>query len=408
MILDLGLSATIGIFAYFVGSGWISHYFPTSRYRVIGSIYLGITISLVFSSWIVGANLSPLLVFPLALFFGLFGHFKTAFISLKSLSTVVQPFLSISVGIISLIAASFENVQLWTQNFRFRIGPDMSGWMSAAYYLCQGKTVKTLTTSIEQQMGGNPLLASFKPPFTNALPIDRIPSFRDQIAGEFLIGGHRTGLPGFQAAICKVTGASSIGRFGGALLILVAVMVFLTLKITLSTRFKNPVALFFLCITPALGFAYIAPILEGGWGSMLAGGLYVFVFSVLSSRKEYPIAILGVVLVYAYCLATYFDFLAWFTFSIAIFLSFSFVLGERFRLSPHSFKFALYSLGALLISAIPSLTSLPRQFREVVMHVDFSGWGIGNPPAPASFFGLFNWIPELGYGPKAIPVLGTV
>ena len=158
---------------------------------------------------IAGKSFAPLLI-PVCIFALLFSiskikkthsskiSFKERF--LENTEKIKYSLFTVGLGFVTAI---LQNPTLTSTRMSFRVGPDLAGWTAATKYFCENSSREKLTESINLQLGLQNVSEAFRNPilFPDTY-IGRIPSFTDQVTGEFLIGANRVGLPKLLAGYC--------------------------------------------------------------------------------------------------------------------------------------------------------------------------------------------------------------
>lgn len=377
--------------------------------KVFIAILAGFAITTVCGSWLVATRLDPVWLLPVL---SLLVPIAYAVMRLKGLrlerigiKKEFGSFKNFGIYLITILASgaayiSLQNNQLLHGRLAFRNGPDLVGWVSAAKYLCREKSISLLAHSIRNQLGVPDALMAFRDatkfPSTS---IYQIPSYTEQINGEFLVGAHRYGIPGVQAGLCRILGTSSLYHSAVALMamsgILVAILATLIVK-DFTLRMDLKVATIFLA---AVNVNIVSVAMEGGYGQLLATPfLLLCVLTGTSAKWRSRYMPIAVFLIVAFGLSAYVDVL----FTAAAFLLVFFIVQSRQKVLPKKVVpgwAARVSVATAigLVAGWPLWASLPRLILERVRGAgSIGGWDQGRLPFPADFWGFFNWLPSDG------------
>lgn len=389
---------TVAIIAlnYLLMGGWVSLFSSSNLWRPVFTQLIAMAFLLVVSAYFVQLDIPTIWVLLVAAVVGIPGFVlatRQQKLSLKEPAALKKK----SFWIVLIAPLSFlflETRDLFSSQFSYRIGPDNLGWATASSYLCRGGNFSGLTESVQNQLGDSNLLQSFLRPLPpGVFSINRISSYTDQAASEFLIGAHRTGGPGLVASICEVVGtnlfASVFISFIGWAVLLVALIV---RAYALEKGLKElPAAI--ISVVVALNVNLLSVTLEGGFGQTLTLP-YFLIAVVWISRKNFQFfawtAVLALLI--AVAATTYLDVLY-----IAIpFLGFSLILRALFW---RDIRFAfdkriIFVWAAMLIALIPISPHLYRLVLSPISNPTHGGWNQGNFPLPNNLFGFASRLPQ--------------
>lgn len=179
-----------------------------------------------------------------------------------------------------LVQGSLGNV--WT----FRTGPDSFGWGASALAICRGDTLSSLTQRVVTQLNGTDLIKSFaRPVGTNETSIAQIPSFTDQVAAEFLIGAHRTGLISLLGDFCYATGEAFFAHWFTGLLLVSVFSTASILRIVAIHHGVNQIAAGFIALAAVISIGPLSVTLEGGYGQLVTLPFFVLVVATLQMKR---------------------------------------------------------------------------------------------------------------------------
>lgn len=405
MLIDL-IFAIGGLFGFFlIGAGWLKcANNENSPFTLIFAILAGLATVVVAGAWTVALRVNPTWLLLPSFSVGIAGWLfqgggikvtvHSMWLSIRRLGSTLFSLPLIFSFVSPLVYIALQNRFLLRGTIAFRNGPDFVGWTSAGQYLCKYDTLRPLEQRLASQLGTTHILNGFLPPQKiGQNSVIAIPSFTDQINGEFLIGAHRTGLPGVAASVCKLFGEEAIYHANVALLaiavfVISALVALTAIDLKISPTIRN-LAILSVAINPCL----LAVTMEGGFGQLIAIPFLLAVVVCTHERKELnkylPIVIAMLI---SYSLATYLDLLIF-----ASGLGFLFLCMMLIRLEffwhewpvNKIFFFSLVSIGV----GWPEFSSFMRLVRERVGAQNFGGWDQGRNPTPADVMGILNWLP---------------
>ena len=232
MLIDFAL-ALIFLFALtFIGLPLIPKFFKlTGVPRLLLAALTSLTLLVSVSSWIAALNLSVkflwLIVFALALNSLLKVSDLRNILDNLAIDRSMAKWRILTIGFVGVFIASLHNPTFFSQFVSFRNGPDLVGWAKGAQFFCTDSRLSDLNSRVISTLGAEKFTQTLNLPGPlNELFLYRLPSFSDQIAAEFLLGAHRTGLPGFLGAVCNALPDQSIIRVVSAVHCLLVMLLF--------------------------------------------------------------------------------------------------------------------------------------------------------------------------------------
>ena len=379
------------------------------RDKIFISTLTGFAMSVIFSAWLVALDIDlkwdlPFLVVISSLGFWSLYFTKTS-VGLAQVWSLIKStknfFLySIPIAASAIIYIVLQNNSLRQARISIQNGPDLVGWMSSAKYFCSQQTLSSLSNSIREQIGVSNVFLAFRNHYNfPSTSVYQVPSYSDQINGEFLTSGRRFGLPGLQAGFCRVWGEPALYHTAVALMAVVAILVAVMAVIILRHFRINPVFKMVAILLCALNVNILSVAMEGGFGQFAVTPFLLFVILCLVNsdwRERFlPLALLIFI---GFSCATYLDGL--FTFSIIFAIFFLVPGGVRLLRSTHPFtnlpKLSVAVLGGFIVGW-PIWSSMWRLILERLHQGGtLGGWDQGRFPLPTDFWGLFNWLPSDG------------
>jgi hypothetical protein len=305
-------------------------------------------------------------------------------------------FVSTLIGFFGLLT---QNRSFTDAGYSIRNGPDILGWLGSSKYLCEGQTLRNLTDSIMTQTNNQNISSLFEYPRpAGLLSITQIPSFRDQIAGEFLIGASRIGLPSFQSSLCSIYDVDSILRMNSALIgCSFFLLAFITMRIAENLKLNK--ALIFTSPLLVLSIAILGPTLEGGLGALVLSPAILLFISTFCFDEFERLKLLSTILIVTLSLTIYFDTILQAIFLVGTLTLFRAIRKKDFSQSLDDVKLLIKGGTLGLIIGVLFIDDLWRLLLARLSSQSFGGWNQGRPPTPLEFIGLINWLPAEGYGP---------
>ena len=380
----------------FVGWGWVTLLIPKSEWRPLIAQLLGMAIFLVVSSYVVYFNFQPISAVPIIVSLGIIGlilSWRRNSFRLPHISIFFKQGFWISV-LAPIFVLYFETKDFFGSQFSYRLGPDNLGWATASSYLCRGNTEADLAASVQTQIGNTDLIESFnKPVLPGIFSVNRIPSYTDQVASEFLIGAHRTGGPGMVASLCQISGSHFFAAIFLAVICWSVLMIALLVRAFAVEKRLNPYIAVAIGLLTAINVNVLSVTFEGGFGQILT--LPYFLAAVLwVSRPSFKmtnwVAISALLVVAA--ASTYLD---------VLYLAAPFILGTllirvlvwkdvKFVIEKRTFVIALLTL----VSILPILPHVYRLAIGPILRPAQGGWDQGNFPLLDNVLGIASRLPH--------------
>lgn len=402
MLMDFTVLLALTTFFYSIGINWVVVFCGKNTYQTPISIALGLALTFSLFSWFVKFNYQPRYAIVFMFLIGasgwLFRSLRKIPFEIGLIPNPIVWFTTLLVGVISLF---LNNQSKLLPQFSFRNGPDIFGWLVSSKYLCKVGGIDSLASNIQNSIGKQDLISAFSIPVPpGSLSVIQIPSFRDQIAGEFLIGANRTGLPGFQSYVCSILGEDIIIRVSNSLFALSFMLIAMILMITAAKSRPNLLkSIVFFVGLLSLNVVTLASAFEGGLASLLATPIIlILIILVFQDENKGAVQVLAFTAT-LFAFSTYLDLL----FQIGIFLSIFFVAGIiRGDINSVFLKNIKYfplgaGLGSLL--SLVNLSSVIRLTLDRLTSQSYGGWNQGRPPTYPEYLGVFNWLPSDGASP---------
>lgn len=391
----IGLVCLLVLFAY-IGWGWVSLFFQQSVWRPLFVQLFGMAIFLVVGTYVVYFDIQPIFALPVVLTIGTAGliiSFRKQNLAFTFPPSQLVKTIWIA-AIAPLFVLYFETKDVFASQFSYRLGPDNLGWATSSAYLCRGNTVSDLTQSVQSQIGTTDLIESFnKPVLDGIFSINRISSYTDQVAAEFLIGAHRTGGQGMVASLCQVSGFSSFHAIFLAVICWSVLMVSLFVRAFAIEKKLSPLLAVTIGVITAINVNVLSVTFEGGFGQVLT--LPFFLAAVLwTSRSKFKltnwIAVSGLLVVAA--ASTYLD---------VLYLAAPFIFGTLLirilvwkDVKLHFGKPALVISLFTLLAIIPILPHIYRLAIGPILRPAQGGWDQGNFPLLDNILGIASRLPN--------------
>jgi hypothetical protein len=391
MLFDILLGIILIPFLYFIGFLFTSKVNMDKRYADILRVVIGLISVILISNWIYylrAPKLIAFLVFITLLIFGFITYLK----NFDTTSSFQKPKFWQTTSLFVILSFAL-NPTLMQSAYRFRIGPDRAGWLASSHFYANGGSIEALKNSIVEQSKNPEVYEVFTYPFKDTLAIDQIPSFRDQIVGEFLVGANRTGLPALNSLFESIAGIEGLIRFQNAFILLNALLLFKLLKNFVGDNTKNSKIQFIIPLLSVLSYAYLGPILEGGIGGVLPVLLLTLLIVAFLQNSETKNLVLIFWLSLIYSLTTYFEFV---NILVPCMLILIMVRFRKEKLQKNFVSFNSILAAGTLVLAFPNLSSVERLLKNTFTGVNVGGWSPGNSPSFGSFIGIHNWISAEG------------
>lgn len=287
MVIALVFTGLLVFLTYVSVGGWVTLISPASIWRPIFSQLIGLAFLLVISAYFVQFDIPTYWTLVVAGVVGLPGiYLASRQKKLRLIESTRRAPKSFLIAFLSPILLLFlETREFFASQLSYRIGPDNLGWATASSYLCRGGNLSGLTESVQNQLGNSNLLQSFLRPLPpGVFSINRISSYTDQAASEFLIGAHRTGGPGLVSGICEAVGfnlfsALFIGFLGWAVFVITLIIRAYALE-----KGIKPFPAVVIAVIVSLNVNLLSVTLEGGFGQTLTLPYFLIAVVWLSRR----------------------------------------------------------------------------------------------------------------------------
>lgn len=356
-----------------------------------------LTLLVTVASWIAALNLSIKFFWAtvIALMLNLLVNLKKLRRNLVNLSifSLMTKGRILTLGSVGLFVTSLHNPTFFSQFVSFRNGPDLVGWTKGAQFFCTDSRISDLNSRIISTLGAEKFTQTLTLPGPlNEFFLYRLPSFSDQIAAEFLLGAHRTGLPAFLGALCNVLPDQNVITVVSAIHCLILMLLFSILFEYFSRKNLNALNSNLFALAGTLNFGILSVMLEGGLGQILMLPILALFFFIVF-YKEVPMKDFGFIVFLALTLAfsTYLDFIYFFGIIVTATL---FLLRIKVGINLKKSITIILSSGLLaLLCSWPIVTSLPRLFWERFFGHP-GGWNMGRVPTLVDLLGLSVWLPS--------------
>jgi hypothetical protein len=386
--MELALLVTAG--------GWAAVFcgrFVNTKFYVLSQIF-GMAIILAVSASVLGLNLPLTFVFPTIATAGLFGWFV-------AFRTNLLPSFKISlrdsakhawrsyVYLPGFIVIALQNQGWISTAFSYRAGPDNFGWADAALVLCRDNGIGNLVARVTKDLGRTPMLQSFASQSNvGQISINQISSFTDQVAAEFLVGAHRTGIPGAMAALCRLANDSVVSTLIVALAAWAIVLCARILKNQLAFDSGRVGALDAAFIVGSLtGIGLLNVLLEGGFGQIVTIPFFLVVIAELIRRDfEFERFLILLATTFVVACTSYLDMLF-----LLIPMATLTMLWRHLKLRNLSYstaKISLITSASIAALSWPIWPSLLRLAIFPLQHASAGGWSIGWAPLPSDLISV--------------------
>jgi hypothetical protein len=313
-------------------------------------------------------------------------------------------FVTVIIGLSFLLNPSIRQAAI-----SVRTGPDTIGWLSSAKLLKDENSISNLYNRLQTSLNTSDILLSFHHDPNLAVPsIYTIPSFQDQANAEFLIGAHRTGIPGVIGSFSYWLGESSLYHATNSLVLLTNfLIIYIGYSYLKSKSVSEPNAIL-ISILMAFNANFFSVFMQGGTGQgILTPFLLVIVLQLTASEKSRFLWKLSVFIFLVASFATYFDIALFLVLFIAIYS----LIGTPKRavviIQEYASKSILPFTIALVVS-FPILSSLPRLLMDRLSSGAYGGWSQGRIPMLTDFFGVTSWLPADGFNNRPRGLIFTV
>ena len=376
-------------------------FIPDSLQNIVTQV-IGMTSALLISTFFVIIGISTKYIILVLAIFGIIGWGYYVYWNKRQSFRLHFPQIAAFIPLIpSGIYAFLSASGLISGGFTWRTGPDNFGWATSSISLCGENTLSNLQTRISNQLGINNVFDSFLPPqagIPNYVSITQIPSFTDEIASAFLLGAHRTGIPGLLSSVCSLTTNASVYNFLLGGISIWAILLTSLLVVHIFRQVQAPTWFGFISasILP-LSASILSVALEGGLGQLLSVPIFIFLIWAFV-YKDFNIYIRMTALTSSvvFAITTYLDFVyVIFPFLIVLTLfQFKQLVSELKTANKMGlFAFAFVIAVSLFANGEGTITFITG----FAKYGSISGWNQGfTIPLPGEVFGLTPWLPEDG------------
>ena len=301
--------------------------------------------------------------------------------------------------VIAIVGLSFLlNPSIRQAAISVRTGPDTIGWLSSAKLLKDENILTNLYNRLQTSLNTSDVLLGFHHDSNLIVPsIYTIPSFQDQANAEFLIGAHRTGIPGVIGSLSYWLGEGSLYHVTNSLVLLSNFLIIWIGYSYLKSKNVSEINAILVSILLAFNANFFSVFMQGGIGQgILTPFLLVIVLQLTTRDKSKYLWKLSVFIFLMASFATYFDIALF----LVLFMAIYSLLGKPKRavaiIKEYVSKSILPVAMALVVS-FPILSSLPRLMMDRLTSGAYGGWPQGRIPLPTDFFGVTSWLPADGF-----------
>ena len=350
---------------------------------------------------IAGKSFAPVLIavciFALLFSFSKIKKTHSSKISLKerfleNTEKIKYSFFTLGLGFVTAI---LQNPTLISTRMSFRVGPDLGGWTAATKYFCENSSRQKLTESINLQLGLQNVSDAFRNPILfQDTYIGRIPSFTDQVTGEFLIGANRVGLPKLLAGYCTFMPDWLNNIMVGGMIWAVITLSLLIIGI-LKMKDISPNFVMAIVFVSIFNVNTISVLMEGGYGQFIS--LPFMIAAIYFVQKQYisQITMPLIAIFVIFSLNAYQDSIIIFTIFYFIYaLLFQLNRGIRSKINFSISRKALIHCGLIVLINAHQIAAFSGLILERFKSTGvIGGWDQGKIAFPVNLLGLFNWLP---------------
>jgi hypothetical protein len=190
-----------------------------------------------------------------------------------------------------------------------RTGPDTIGWLSSAKLLKDENILTNLYNRLQTSLNSSDVLLGFHHDSNLSVPsIYTIPSFQDQANAEFLIGAHRTGIPGVIGSLSYWLGEGFLYHVTNSLVLLANFLIIRIGYSYLKSKSVSELNAILISILLAFNANFFSVFMQGGIGQgILTPFLLVIVLQLTAREKSSFLWKLSVFIFLVASFATYFD-----------------------------------------------------------------------------------------------------
>jgi hypothetical protein len=282
-----------------------------------------------------------------------------------------------------------------------RTGPDTIGWLSSAKLLRDENFLINLYNRLQTSLNTSDVLLGFHHDSNPTVPsIYTIPSFHDQVNAEFLIGAHRTGIPGVIGSLSYWLGEGSLFHVTNSLVLLANFLIICIGYFYLKSKSVSELNAILISILLAFNANFFSVFMQGGIGQgILTPFLLVIVLQLTAHEKSKFLWKLSVFIFMVASFSTYFDIALFFVLFMGVYS----LIGSPKRTVAIIKEYAsksVFPVVVALAASFPILSSLPRLLMDRLTSGAYGGWPQGRIPAPSDFFGVTSWLPPDGFNNK--------
>jgi hypothetical protein len=305
-------------------------------------------------------------------------------------------FLTVILGLSYLLNPSIKQSAL-----SIRTGPDTIGWLSSAKLLKDENFLNGLFGRLQTSLNSRDVFLGFHHDSNLAVPsIYTIPSFQDQVNAEFLIGAHRTGIPGLVGSISFWLGEGSLYHVTNGLILLISFLLICIGYSYLKSKNVSEPASILVAILPTFNANFFSVFMQGGIGQgVLTPFLLVIILQLTTPDKSKFLWKLSVFIFMVASLSTYFDIALFLVLFMAVY-SFIGTPKRALAIIKEYASKSFFPVAIALVASFPILSSLPRLLMDRLTSGAYGGWPQGRIPLPSDFFGVTSWLPPDGFNNK--------
>jgi hypothetical protein len=312
--------------------------------------------------------------------------------------------------VISIVGVGYLlNPSIRQSAVSIRTGPDTIGWLSSAKLLQDESSITNLFGRLQSSLNSSEVLLGFHHASNSVVPsIYTIPSFQDQVNAEFLIGAHRTGIPGLVGSISYWLGEGSLYHVTNGLILLASfLLAFIGYAYLKSKNVSEPISIL---VATLLTFNanFFSVIMQGGIAQgLLTPYLLVIILQLTTRDKSNSLWKLSMFIFLVTSLSTYLDIALF----LLLFMAVYSLVGTPKRAVSIIKEYVGKSLTPAAIGLIvcfPILSSLPRLLIDRLTSGSYGGWAQGRIPMPSDFLGATNWLPADGFNNRPRGLFFTI
>lgn len=312
---------------------------------------------------------------------------------------ILGNFLNIKYSIFTfcmgLLVAFLQNPSIGSSRMSFRIGPDLAGWTSAAKYFCDNNSRSGLTEAILQQTGLKSIGQAFRNPIQfQESYIGRIPSFTDQVSGEFLIGANRVGIPKLLSGYCGLNPDLINNIVVGGMIWATLVLCLLIIGI-LKLKEISPNLILLISFVSVFNINTISVLMEGGYGQFISTPFLISTLYFITKSRYREVSKPMLIAFLFFCLNAYQDTLIILCIFLTIYLFlYQFCIRRISISSVRIDRRTLILAGVILALNVHQIIPLKNLiFERFNSSGVVGGWDQGKIAFPINLMGVLNWLP---------------